>query len=231
MFKKAKERKALAAERRAAIQAETQLRTWEQEDQVIEWCINQAQIVQQGADPTPDDVCPIPLKADEQALFVLRNASLVEPRRAPGQWAGGSSGVSVHVPGTKSMRYRVGGTRGTYVQGAESPTVIDGGVFVITNVRAVFLGPKQSREWTWSKLIGLHRDKSATWTGIAVSNRETVSGVSYFPQDAYSVALYLDLAIAQDKREGRRVDPRANGVARGAREGEAIGSSGRLSPR
>jgi hypothetical protein len=96
------------------------------------------------------------------------------------------------------MRYRVGGTRGTYVQGAESPTVIDGGVFVITNVRAVFLGPKQTREWTWSKLIGLHRDKSATWTGIAVSNRETVSGVSYFPQDAYSVALYLDLAIAQD---------------------------------
>jgi hypothetical protein len=153
--------------------------------------------VQRGGDPTPDDVCPIPLKADEQALFVLRNASLVEPRRAPGQWAGGSTGVSVRVPGTKSMRYRVGGTRGTYVQGADAPTVIDGGVFVITNVRAVFLGPKQTREWAWSKLVGFHRDEANTWTGIAVSNRETVSGVAYFPQDAYSVALYLDVGVAQ----------------------------------
>jgi hypothetical protein len=198
MFEKRKAKKAVLAERRAAIQAETQLRAWEQEHQVIEWCLNQAQVVQRGEDPTPDDVCPIPLKADEHALYVLKSASLVEPRRAPGQWAGGSSGVSVRVPGTKSMRYRVGGTRGAYVQGAESPTVIDSGVFVITNVRAVFLGPKQSREWAWSKLVGLHKDEAAdTWVGIAVSNREKVSGVAYFPQDAYSVGLYLDLGIAQ----------------------------------
>jgi hypothetical protein len=197
MFKKRKAKKALLAERRAAIQGETQLRAWEQEDQIIEWCINQAQVVLRGGDPTPDDACPILLKADEHALFVLRNASLVEPRRAPGQWAGGSSGVSVRVPGTRAMRYRVGGTRGTYVQGAEAPTVIDGGIFVITNVRAVFLGPKQTREWAWSKPVGFHRDEANTWTGIAVSNRETVSGVAYFPQDAYSVVLFLDIGVAQ----------------------------------
>src|SRR5262245_3058969 len=164
MFKK---KKALAAERRATIQAETQLRAWTEQDQLLEWCINQAKVVQQGGDPTPDQECPIPVKADEQALFVLRNSSLVEPRRAPGQWAGGSSGWSVRIPGTKSMRYRVGATGGTYVQGAASPTVIDTGVFVITNMRAVFLGPQQSREWEWSKLIGFHDDDSGTWIGIA----------------------------------------------------------------
>jgi hypothetical protein len=121
VFKKWKQRKALAA-------AETQLRAWAAQDQFLEWCINQAQVVQQGGDPTPDDVCPIPLKADEQALFVLRNhVSLVELPRAPDQWTGRSSGVSIPVPDTKSMRYRVGGTRGTDVQGAESPTVIEGG--------------------------------------------------------------------------------------------------------
>ena len=76
-------------------------------------------------------------------------------RREAGHWEGRSQGVSVRVPGTKSMRYRVGASHGTYVQGVERPTPIDTGQFVITDQRAAFLGEKQTREWSWDKLIGI----------------------------------------------------------------------------
>ena len=94
------------------------------------------------------------------------------------------------------MRYRVGGTRGTFVQGEEHPTPIDTGTLTITDHRAVFLGAQQTREWAWSKLVGFHDDEVTAWTGIAVSNRQKISGVAYPPAAAASVRLTLELAAA-----------------------------------
>jgi hypothetical protein len=94
------------------------------------------------------------------------------------------------------MRCRVGGTRGTYAQGDESPTIIDNGTLTITDQRVVFIGAKQTREWLWSRFVGFHDDDAAHWTGIAVSNRQKVSGISYDRDQAVGLRFSLELAAA-----------------------------------
>ena len=64
----------------------------------------------------------------------------------------------MRVLGTKSMRYRVGQTKGTLVAGEETPTVIDQGSVTVTTTRAVFVGSKQTREWAWAKLVSVEHD-------------------------------------------------------------------------
>jgi hypothetical protein len=141
--------------------------------------------------------CPVALKKGERVYMVGQGCALVEPRRGPGHWQGFNQGVSVHVPGTKSMRYRVGATRGTYIQGEERPTAIDTGVVVITNQRAVFMGEKQTREWSWAKLIGLTHAADAPWTAISVNNRQKTSGFAYDTEHSDDIRFRLDLAISR----------------------------------
>ncbi len=127
---------------------------------------------------TVPSVSGVMLKKDEVAYGTIIGAGLVEPRRAPGQWSGASHGMSFHV--AKGVNYRVGQSRGTYTQGEERPTVIDSGLFVITNQRCLFVGSKRSTEWAYSKLLGF----SLEGVGVAifnVSNRQKASGVSYSP--------------------------------------------------
>lgn len=95
------------------------------------------------------------------------------------------------------MRYRVGATRGHFVQGEERPTPIDTGVVVITNQRAVFMGSKQTREWLWAKLIGVIHSSDAPWTAISVSNREKTSGFLYDDEHSDDIRFRLDLAISR----------------------------------
>ena len=149
-----------------------------------------------GADISEVPDCPLHVHTGERVYLNGQGAHLIEPRRAPGHYEGGSQGFSVRVPGTKSMRYRVGATRGTFVQGDEQPTSIDEGAFVITDQRAVFIGNTQTREWLWSKLIGVTHCADAPWTAIAVSNRQKTSGVLYDTAGEDDVRFMLDLAIA-----------------------------------
>src|SRR3954454_8948869 len=93
---------------------------------------------------------PVSLHKGERFLSSVNGAILIETRRGAGHWQGASQGVSVRVPGTKSMRYRVGQTKGTFVPGDESPTEIDVGTFALTDQRATFMGAKQTREWLWA---------------------------------------------------------------------------------
>src|SRR5262245_56642841 len=58
-------------------------------------------------DPAEVDDCPLHAKANERLFMSAEGAILIEPRRGGGHWEGRSQGVSVRVPGTKSMRYRV----------------------------------------------------------------------------------------------------------------------------
>jgi hypothetical protein len=152
-----------------------------------------------GVDPATVPSCPLHAKPRERVFLSAEGAYLIEPRRQAGHWEGMSQGVSVHVPGTKSMRYRIGATKGRYIQGEELPTPIDKGTFVITDQRAVFIGVKQSREWLWSKLIGFTHATDHPWTAISVSNREKTSGVLYDTQTADRVRFLLDLAAARSE--------------------------------
>ncbi len=148
---------------------------------------------------TAADGQPIPmvLKAGERMLATLRGATLIEPRKGPGHWEGRSQGVSVHVPGTRSMRYRVGASHGTFVQGVEHPTPIDTGTFTLTTTRAVFAGPEQTREWAWSKLVSVTHAADAPWTMLSVSNRQKTSGVAYDTTSAPWCRFWIDFAVAR----------------------------------
>ena len=150
-----------------------------------------------GGDISEVPGCPLQVRAGERVFLSVEGAFLVEPRRGAGHWEGRSQGISVHVPGTKSMRYRVGANRGHFMQGEEVPTPIDNGTFVITNQRAVFIGGKQTREWAWSKLLGFTHSTDAPWTAIAVSNRQKTSGVLYDKEHEDRIRFLLDLAVAR----------------------------------
>lgn len=141
----------------------------------------------------PDGVT-IALKKGESVFCVVTTAVLVEPRKGPGKWKGGSQGISMPIPGTR-LRYRVGASRGQFEQGTEAPTPIDEGTFVVTSQRAVFTGEKQSREWQWSKLLGVSAHDGG-WTALAVSNRQKVSGIAIGSENQDALDFWIDLAVA-----------------------------------
>jgi hypothetical protein len=118
----------------------------------------------------------VQLKKGEVVYLVLNGVGLVEPRRGPTQWVGGSQGVSFKL--VKGVRYRVGATRGHVVQGEERPVVIDTGTGVVTNQRMMFIGDKRSTEWAYAKLLGfsLEQENIALFN---VSNRQKASGFAY----------------------------------------------------
>ncbi len=121
---------------------------------------------------------PLVRKHGERLFSQITGAGLFEPRREPGHWAGRSAGVSVPV-GDTGLRVRLGRSAGTYEQGVEKPTLIDTGNASITTERVVFQGDKYTREWDYSKLIGVIHYSDHPATAIQVSNREKTSGIVY----------------------------------------------------
>jgi hypothetical protein len=150
----------------------------------------------QGETATLDQEWPLVVRPNERIVYAIRGAVLVEPRRGPGHWRGGSAGVSVPT-GIDGIRLRFGKTRGTYEQGDEKPTIIDQGDASITTERVVFLGPKYTREWEFSKLIGVMNPTDIPWTAIQVSNRQKTSGIGYLPgETAALIRTELSVALA-----------------------------------
>jgi hypothetical protein len=147
-----------------------------------------------GGQEDSDPDWPLVLRHGERLFATLTGGELFEPRREAGHWSGRSAGVSVPV-GHTGLRVRVGKSAGTYVQGAEEPTVIDTGNVSVTTERVVFQGNKYTREWDYSKLIGIvhYSDKPAT--AIQVSNRQKTSGIVY-PGVGSTEPIRLALTVA-----------------------------------
>jgi hypothetical protein len=122
------------------------------------------------------------LKSGETLFCKVTNVSLVEERRGKGHYQGGSTGFSIPVGsvGGRSVRYRIGASRGHYVQGAPSPTAIDTGTMFVTNQRVVFRGTKQTRECAFAKLIGFQHSVDGSTT-FSVSNRQKPTTIHYGP--------------------------------------------------
>jgi len=144
-----------------------------------------------GGDRTADIV----LHQGETVFYTVTGCGLVEERRGPGHYQGASSGFSVPV-GHTGVRYRVGATRGHYVQGSPVATAIDRGPVVVTSARVVFLGAHQTRECDFAKLIGVTHDDRAGETTFSVANRQTPVTVHYGPALAAAFEFRLDLALA-----------------------------------
>jgi hypothetical protein len=137
---------------------------------------------------------PLVLKSGERIVLAMQGAGLFEPRRLPGHWDGRSAGVS--VPVVDGIRVRFGKSAGTYVQGDETPTVIDQGDASITTQRIVFQGGKYTREWDYSKLIGLMHYVGHPMTAIQVSNRQKTSGLVYPGANLEVIRLRFTVALA-----------------------------------
>jgi Protein of unknown function (DUF2510) len=137
------------------------------------------------------------LKPGEHVYFTWTGASLIEDRAGPGHWAGHSQGVSIPIGsiGGRSVRYRVGASKGHYVQGTPSPTAIDTGTIHVTDQRVVFQGGKQTRECVFAKLIAVQHSADGSTT-FSVSNRQKATVLHYGPTVAPAFEFRLDLALA-----------------------------------
>jgi len=136
------------------------------------------------------------LKPGEAVFAYITGAGLIEDRRGRGRYEGRSSGVSIPVGsiGGRSVRYRVGASRGHFVQGAPVPTAVDRGTLYVTNKRVVFVGGKQTRECAFDKLVGFRHSNGETT--FSVSNRQKATTVHYGPQLDDWFDFRLDLALA-----------------------------------
>jgi len=188
MFEKHKEKK-------TAEEYQTALRQWQAADQSYTEMLDAAK----SFNGTTSD--QLMLGSGEALFLTVANCALVEDRVTGGHWQGGSTGVSIPIGsiGGRSIRYRVGASRGHYIQGTPTPTAIDRGSVHITNQRVVFQGAKQTRECQFSKLIGFQHDDAAGTTTFSVSNRQKAITVAYGKGAAATFDFRLDLALAHFK--------------------------------
>jgi hypothetical protein len=189
-----KQRKADAA---AHVSYTAELREWQA---LRDGCAERLEIAK-TADGSPD-ADGLLLKKGELVFAIISGAALVEDRRGAGEWKGRSQGVSFPIAkiGGRSVRYRVGQTRGHYVQGAPVPTAIDTGDVVVTNQRVIFKGAKQSRECLYTKLLAYEASDDGTMT-LSVSNRQKATVVYYGEAAAGEAAFRLDLALAHFRED------------------------------
>ena len=163
---------------------------------------------------------PAGIEVRRTARFCHERRWVVRARRhKSGHWSGRSAGFS--VPVTDGIRFRVGKSAGTYVQGEEKPTIIDTGDISFTTQRVVFQGGKYTREWLFSKLVGVVHDANQPCTAIQVSNREKTSGIVYAGLSPEIVRLKLEVAVAIFNGDGPDAGPRATAKAAGPRHDHA----------
>jgi hypothetical protein len=138
------------------------------------------------------------LKPGEAIFYKVTGSALVEERRGAAQWKGHSQGFSIPVGSLRgrTVRYRVGQTRGHLAQSAPVATAIDRGTLFVTNQRVVFQGGKQTRECAFAKLIGFEHSDSEGSTTFSVSNRQKPTTIRYGPELSGAFDFRLDLALA-----------------------------------
>ena len=190
---KRRARHAQEAARREATQRSAAYAAWYSERQQLAKMTEDASTYRGARRAEAPDVS-LQLKRDETVFGLLRGCALIEPRRGPGHYQGGYQGFSFKI--AKGVRYHVGGSRGTFVQGEERPTPIDNGTVTITSQRVVFQGTKQAHEWAFSKLLGIQHDPTLPWTAISVSNRQKVSGFYYDEEHAADIRFRLTPRVA-----------------------------------
>ncbi len=145
------------------------------------------------------------LKKDELLLVQAEGVGLVEDRRGAGHWQGASQGVSFPIGkiAGRSVRYRVGTTRGHFVQGQPVPTMVDKGTMSITNQRIVFQGTSKSIECAFAKLLGIQH--STGEITVSVSNRQKPTVLYFGPEIDDKVSDRLGIAIGLFHGEGEHL--------------------------
>jgi len=195
-FKEKREQKRSAAEA-VRVQAASDAKHHELDAQINELHVLIA-IARGESSPSVDALF---LKKDEIGVAQLSNVGFIEEHKGAGQWTGGSQGVSFPIGkiGGRSVRYRVGATRGHYVQGSPVATAVDTGTLCISNQRIVFQGARRSAECLFTKLLGIHHGGGGLV--ISVSNRQKPTTVQFGTalDDWVSNRLGIALAMFNDE--------------------------------
>lgn len=171
------------------------------EEQLAEWKKQHdetAQLIELAHGNVETNSDQILLKPGEHLIGSVTGAGLIEERRGAGHWQGGSQGISIPIGsiGGRSVRYRVGETRGHFVQGAPVATAVDTGTLFITDQRLIFEGARQTRECAFAKLIGVQYSSDGA-VSVSVSNRQKPTTVHYGPNIAGWVHFRIELALAR----------------------------------
>jgi hypothetical protein len=170
---------------------EVRLCAWQAENERLRALVKKAREFR-GLTGKEIDRVPVALRPGERVYAIIVGARLMEPRST----GGSGHGVAVRIPGSKSMRDRVGATKGSDVRVADSPTEVDAGTAVITDKRVAFAGSKQSREWQWAQCLGVRHQADVTSAAIAVSSQQRTSGIAYDAETTGDLRFRLELAYA-----------------------------------
>jgi hypothetical protein len=192
-----RERRRAKAMHEAQHQFARQFAEWEQEARELKQEIH---LASEPEGPTgSSDAIPIVLHKEESVFLVGRGAALIEPKRLPGTWVGGYSGVSLRI--MRGVTYHVGGSHGHYIPGPDVPAPIAQGTVTVTNERVVFQSDQQAREWVFAKLLGYQHDPNKPITYFQMSNRQKVSGIGYGTDGSRMFRFRLSLALAHFRGE------------------------------
>jgi hypothetical protein len=156
----------------AAAAREGRLQMWQYKQNVLDQRAQRLASAAKGGAPEPTGIV---LKGDDYPLW-SGPASLIEPRRMPGQYTSRSTGSS--IPVGFGRRAQTGSTHGRYVPGPELQTPTDQGTMVITDWRVVFVGGRSTREWKYDSLLTVSYLANYGGVLLPVSNRESVSGLT-----------------------------------------------------
>jgi hypothetical protein len=145
---------------------------------------------------TPDELS---LHRGELCFGTLTGCSLIEERKGQGHFVAGSAGMSIPIGNLagRPIRYRVGATKGHYIQGEPSPTAIANGTLYITNQRMVFLSTTQTRECRYDHLVGIQRDDEQGMMTVSISNRQHPVTFSYGKDVASWVDLHVEIGMSR----------------------------------
>jgi len=118
------------------------------------------------------------LKTGEAVFARVTGVGLIE-MRSTREWQGGSQGISIPIGsiGGRSVRYRVGNTKGHSAQGTPAPQAVDRGEMNITNQRIVFIGASKTLECQFPKLVALQQGTGQI--SVSVSNRPKPTVLNY----------------------------------------------------
>ena len=137
-----------------------------------------------------------------EEIYLNEPARLAEWKKGRGHYEGnaGIRGVSVKVPGTKSVRAYYGGlSPRQYVPGEEGWAITDTGHAVVTNKRIVFRGTNKNVEWAFAKLVGLDIDESSHAMVLQVSNRQRSHVLNVDDLGVFAPTVEAALARFQDR--------------------------------
>ena len=134
----------------------------------LEWF---AQSIYDGNVNLPTENCPIILKKNEEALIVLPNITLKEPRSVRTS-LGGYAGPTIRI--TKGFSIKLGGVSSRSIS-HEEIKIIDKGTLTITNKRLIFTGLVKTLNYNLNKILSINEFND----GISIQ-RENKQKPEYF---------------------------------------------------